>query len=144
MSKTCLVSCSSIKRSTPMEARMLYCSKVFELTRDWVELNGWPWYVLSAKHFLLNPSKVVAPYDNVVHNAVAYKYWWSKQVYEQLIPKLNTNDVIVFYAGIRYRKLLAEWLIRDGFKIEKPYENTGSGNITSDLQYLLRSTTKLL
>ena len=59
-----LVSCTNAKRDHEAPARMLYDeSAYFRRMRAWAESRGDPWYILSAKHGLVDPDTPVAPYD---------------------------------------------------------------------------------
>ena len=58
-----LVSCVGQKLKTPAPARDLYTSVWFRKARSYVESTGLPWSVLSAKHGVVHPDEVIAPYD---------------------------------------------------------------------------------
>ena len=59
-----LVSCTNAKRDHEAPARMLYDeSTYFRKMRAWAESRGAPWYILSAKHGLVDPDTPLAPYD---------------------------------------------------------------------------------
>lgn len=63
MTRVGLVACSAKKLTVPAPARELYRSPLFRKSRAWVEANCDCWYILSAKHGLLNPDKWIEPYD---------------------------------------------------------------------------------
>jgi hypothetical protein len=56
-----LVSCVSKKRCTPAPAREFYTSDWFLKARDYVERDGSPWFILSAKYGLVSPSQILRP-----------------------------------------------------------------------------------
>jgi hypothetical protein len=61
--RVCIVSCTAHKRGTPMRAEQLYCSELFYKSRRYAQENFDAWMILSAKHGLLRPGEVIAPYD---------------------------------------------------------------------------------
>jgi len=61
-----LITCTNAKRDEPAPARELYDpSGYFRDMRAYAEARGHPWYILSAKHGLVDPDKTLAPYDAV-------------------------------------------------------------------------------
>lgn len=56
-----IVQCVGQKLKRPALARDLYCSDWFRKARAFVESQGAPWFILSAKHVLLCPDEVVEP-----------------------------------------------------------------------------------
>lgn len=58
-----LVACSTTKLSTPAPARDLYQGHLFRLSRAWAERFASSWYILSAKYAVLDPDRVIEPYD---------------------------------------------------------------------------------
>lgn len=64
MKEVTLVQCTDSKHNTEMEAKDLYMeSAYFECMRRWAEARGDPWYILSAKHGLVDPMEVLEPYN---------------------------------------------------------------------------------
>jgi hypothetical protein len=61
--KICIVSCTAHKREQPMCAENLYCSDLFYKSRRFAHANFDGWLILSAKHGLLKPCDIVAPYE---------------------------------------------------------------------------------
>jgi len=61
-----LIQCTNSKRDEPTKARNLYDeSQYFRAMRDYAEATGEQWYILSAKHGLVDPETELAPYDEV-------------------------------------------------------------------------------
>jgi len=59
-----LIQCTNSKRDHAAPAQKLYDqSTYFNKMRAWAEYRGAPWFILSAKHGLLNPETVIEPYD---------------------------------------------------------------------------------
>ena len=105
-----LVSCVSAKRPDPVPAQDLYHSPWFQKARAYVTgqmRTGNEWFILSAKHHLVAPDTVIAPYELTL-NAMAQpaRRQWAATVMEALTPRLQDGDRVVFLAGARYREYL--------------------------------------
>jgi hypothetical protein len=61
-----LVGCVKSKQSQAAPARELYVSPLFRGRRAWVERTCDRWFILSAKHGLVEPDRVLAPYDEIL------------------------------------------------------------------------------
>lgn len=112
-----LVSCTKSKRKQASKPADLYMkSTFFRKAREYVETNHDRWYILSAKHHLLEPDDPpIEPYDETLNGApVARKRKWAKTVFGQLRAEglLDDGNKLVFHAGRDYhdelRPLLAE------------------------------------
>ena len=81
-----LVSCVKTKRDEPAPPKNLYTSAYFEKMRSYAEQYHDDWWILSAKHGLLDPDgEPIEPYDETLSGAkVAKEREWSVQVAEQL------------------------------------------------------------
>jgi hypothetical protein len=66
-----IVACCATKRTSPCEAKDLYLSPLFRMSRQWIERQGVPWFILSAKYGLLEPSRIVEPYDLTLSHLTA-------------------------------------------------------------------------
>lgn len=58
-----LISCAATKLDHPAPAADLYTSPLFVKARSYAEGSGHPWFVLSARHGLVEPTTVLEPYD---------------------------------------------------------------------------------
>ena len=59
-----LIQCTNTKRSGTHKARNLYDeSNYFCIMRDWARSTGNPWYILSAKHGLVEPLQRLTDYN---------------------------------------------------------------------------------
>ena len=116
-----LVSCVKSKRSQPSPARDLYTSTLFKGASAYAEEVGDRWFILSAKYGLLDPDKVVSPYEKTLNKMpVAERLAWAKEVLADLEPLAKPGDEVVFLAGTRYRENLIEPLKRIGCQIAVP------------------------
>lgn len=123
-----LVSCSSVKLDRPAPAEELYCSHRFKLTRAIVKNERWA--IISAKHGLVAPATIVAPYDDaLVGKPKAWRLAWSARVLGEL-AELPAADVYVIWAGRSYWEFLAPSL-----RAELPLQGLGIGQ---QLAYLTR------
>jgi hypothetical protein len=128
-----LVSCVSKKTTTAAPSRAFYVSPWFLAVRQYVEVTGDPWYVLSAKYGLVSPMQVLAPYDETLNNMrIAERRAWASRVTaqtDQLMPSVRT---VVVFAGLRYREFLMDYFKRR-WRVEVPMEGLRIGK---QLQWL--------
>lgn len=117
MAEIGLVSCTKSKRERPSQPADLYMeSTYFRKARQYVEVNHDQWYIVSAKHGLLDPKgPPIEPYEETLSGApIDRKREWSAAVFEQLEDEglLTRDHRLVFHAGRDYvdelRPLLAE------------------------------------
>lgn len=102
-----LVSCTKSKCEQAAKPADLYMeSAFFRKAREYVEANHDSWYILSAKHHLLDPDgPPIDPYDETLSGAsVAKKREWSRTVFDQLQESdlLVDGNRLVFHAGRDY------------------------------------------
>ena len=106
-----LVSCTKSKRDKPALPRDLYDpSALFRKARSYCEQHHDTWYILSAKHGLLEPeTSEIAPYDETLTDAtVDERRTWAAQVEEQLSEAgvLSDETELVIHAGKAYYEYL--------------------------------------
>jgi Family of unknown function (DUF6884) len=58
-----LVACGATKLGRPAPARDLYCSPLFRKASAYAAATYDRWFILSAKHYLVDPCEVLDPYD---------------------------------------------------------------------------------
>jgi len=102
-----LVSCTKSKREDQAKPAELYMeSPLFRKARKYVEANHDDWFILSAKHHLLDPDgQAIEPYDETLSGAsVDTKREWSRTLYDQLQQEglLTDGNKLVFHAGRDY------------------------------------------
>ncbi|WP_436909038.1 DUF6884 domain-containing protein [Halosimplex marinum] len=102
-----LVSCTKSKQNTAAEPRELYMeSAFFRKAREYVETNHDTWYILSAKHGVLEPNgDPIEPYDETLSGAaVDQKRQWADAVFEELHDRglITDENRLVFHAGRDY------------------------------------------
>jgi hypothetical protein len=126
-----LISCVAQKAKTRRPAEELYISDWFKKARSYVESRVGPqdcWYILSAKHHLAKPSKVISPYnETLAAMSKPNRLQWGERILTQLRPILNGGDSVVILAGIRYREFLESPLRSSGCTVEVPMKGLGIG-----------------
>ena len=109
MTPVYLVACVSQKLDRRARAADLYRSDWFRKARTYVEEAGSPWYVLSAAHGLVAPSKRLDPYDVTLRDlSAAERRRWGEKTVSQLRRAIGARHPgpIVFLAGRLYREPL--------------------------------------
>lgn len=106
-----LVGCAAMKLGEPAPARNLYRSQLFRKAAAYAEATCAHWYVLSAKHGLVAPNTVLAPYDvQLGHHDGPPIQEWAAGVAEQLrnaMIELNVEDPqLVLLCGQKYRTVV--------------------------------------
>lgn len=132
-----LVSCGKLKRNVPSAAQDLYLSSLFQKSRCYAERTANRWYILSAEHGLVEPSTVIAPYDNTLKGKRrAERSVWARRVYEQICKKVNPTVNIVMLAGQDYCDGLVPLLRQRGHSVEEPLEGLPQGRRLARLDVL--------
>lgn len=127
-----LVSCTKKKQEKPSLPAELYMeSPYFRKMRAYCEEKHDRWYVLSAKHGLLEPDgEPIEPYNKTLRDAtVDEKRKWAERVFGQLQSQesLGEETTLVIHAGHDYYGELLPLLEETNFEIEMPTEGLGLG-----------------
>ena len=123
-----LVSCVAKKSARSMPARALYCSDLFEKSRDFVERQKGEWFILSAKHGLVAPNQVIEPYNETLKDKTASeRFQWAHGVIENLRPHCPPGTTVVILAGEKYREFLVSLLHELRCTVEIPMEGLKIG-----------------
>ena len=122
------VSCVGKKGYRTVPAKDLYRSTWFKLARARVEREAAPWFILSAKHGLVHPDAVIAPYNETLNNmAVAARRDWAERVKFQMDAKLPDVEEVMLFAGRRYRERIEKHLRTRFTSVEVPMEGLRIG-----------------
>jgi hypothetical protein len=100
-----LVGCVKSKRSVASPAQDLYTSPLFLGRRAFVERTCKRWFILSAKHGLVDPATIVQPYDHTLTKAsTEERRTWSENVLSELHRELGDLRGYTFeiHAGHAY------------------------------------------
>jgi hypothetical protein len=123
-----LVSCVKSKLSHAAPASELYNSALFRGMKDLAEASGAPWFILSAKHGLVDPHTKLAPYELTLKSmSIAKRRAWAQNVLEKLVPLTKNHRRIVIFAGASYREFLLDQLKQEGLEIVIPMEGLSFG-----------------
>lgn len=128
MADICLVACASKKLAFPAQARSLYDSALFKKSRALAEGRFDRWFILSAKHGLVEPDTVLEPYNLTLNElGVAERRAWANRVWGALLRYVRPGDTITFLAGSKYREFLEPLLQAEGAKTRVPLEGLRIG-----------------
>lgn len=101
-----LVSCVKSKQAEPAVPKELYTSDYFQKMRGYAEREHDDWWILSARHGLLDPDgEPVEPYDETLTGApVARQREWAERVFAELDAAglLDDSTLLVIHAGKSY------------------------------------------
>lgn len=119
--KFAFVSCVRKKADQPQPAEDLYTSSWFQKASQYAKQNADQWYILSAKHGVVSPDEVIAPYDETLNEmGVDQRRAWARDVARQLEEVLQPGDQVIILAGQRYREFLLEPLHILGCDVKIP------------------------
>ena len=126
-----LVSCVMQKGEKPGPAEDLYISDWFRKARSYVKGQMKPldcWYILSAKYHLVEPGRVISPYNETLNTMrKPDRLRWTACVLSQLLLVANAGDPIIMVAGRSYRDGLESALRTRGFTVDVPMLGLGIG-----------------
>ncbi len=117
-----LVGSSGGVAASPRPARDLFRSDGFARAREHAIGSGRPWFVLSAKHGLLDPDDVVGPFAVLIGDQPAgYRAAWAEWVVVQLADRVRLTGVTVeVHGGVDFAQALKGPLERRGARTEIP------------------------
>ena len=136
MKKIILITCSAGKKDTHDKAKNVYTSPLFRKSWEYAQKLGYDEiFILSDKHYLLNPEDEIDTYDQSLKNCKSReRKEWAKTVLKKLtLTKSNLkNDKFIILAG----KVHYEYLIgKDGIQnYSIPWK--GVGGIGCILKFL--------
>lgn len=117
-----LITCSKEKRQKKAPAKELYTSARFKYARKLAEEHADQWFILSAKHGLLQPSDLITPYDMCLHELdKTTKHKWCQMVINQLAPHLNKDTQVVYLGEEGYVQAISLWLEKKNIHIFIPF-----------------------
>jgi hypothetical protein len=121
-SRLVLIGSSGPTAGEPAPAALLFASPGFARARDTAVRSGSPWFVLSAKHGLLEPADVVGPYDvQIGDQSAGYRTAWGEWVVGQLAERVRLDGVTVeVHGGIDFAQPLRQPLAVRGAALELP------------------------
>ena len=119
-----IVACSKEKKQCEAPAKDLYISKRFKLARESAEAYADWWFILSAKYGLLEPDRVIAPYDQFLPDidGCARKEW-SRTVQQKLEPFLDKQTHVVCLGDEDYFREISDWLVNRETSVFVPFRH---------------------
>ena len=123
-----LVSCVKSKAPGPCAAKDLYTSALFRYMRAYAEGHADRWFILSAKHGLVDPESTISAYEQTLNNMSAQlRREWAERVYQQMAEAglLRGEARFLWLAGSAYRRDLA--LMLKDFEQDDPLAGLGIG-----------------
>lgn len=125
-----LVACGQNKVSHMEIARDLYTGDLFRKAAAYADAHGDKWFILSAEHKLLDPSKPVAPYNKRV-SATYTSCLWAHRVLLNLGLRLDLDvrpgDRFIILAGKDYVNPLRRIWPEEWPALEDPMEGLEVG-----------------
>jgi hypothetical protein len=117
-----LVASSGSHGPSPVPVAALFQSPGFASARAYAEQSGFPWFVLSSKHGLLDPGDVVSPYDvQIDERSASYRAAWGEWVVAQLSERVALEGVTVeVHGGVDFAQPLRSPLSRRGASLDLP------------------------
>src|SRR4051812_21652461 len=117
-----LVGSSGAVATGVQPAARLFRSSGFARARAYAESSGHPWFVVSAKHGLLDPDDVVGLFDVLFGDqSLAYRTAWGEWVVAQLADRVRLTGVTVeVHGGVDFAQPLRSPLTRRGAGLEIP------------------------
>jgi hypothetical protein len=129
-----LVACANTKINKAVKAKELYNSEWFKKARRFAEANADEWFIISAKHGLVNPEETIAPYNEMLNDkSYTKRRNWFMNCLDQLFFDANVNLLdtesvkFVILAGEKYFELFADCLPMLGINFELPLQGKGIG-----------------
>jgi hypothetical protein len=121
-----LIGSSGATGSEPGAVGRLFRSDGFARAREHAVHSRLPWFVLSAKHGLLDPDDVISPYEiQIDDQPAAYRSAWGEWVVAQLADRVQLDGVLVeVHGGVDFAQPLRHPLARRGATLEIPLPGT--------------------
>lgn len=123
MTSVGLVACGKRKRPSAAKALDLYTGSLFRKASAYCGLTYDSWYILSAKHGLLEPDQWVEPYDLTLNGlSPDARRRWAEGVLAEIEQRGLDGSEFYLHAGERYSEFLAPRL-----RAERPLAGLGIG-----------------
>ena len=135
MATVVLISCVKKKLDHAAPAKDLYISPLFRLSWKYAQTrNPDKIFILSAKYHLLDPEKVVEPYDQTLKRMNSQeRKGWSAEVLKELRDDTDMkNDKFVLLAGRPYLEYIGDEIVHK----EEPLKGLSFGRRISRLKEL--------
>jgi hypothetical protein len=122
-----LVSCVKSKQTKPAAAQDMYTSTLFRGMRCYAEAMSDRWFILSAKHGLLEPGRMIESYDLSLKNlSRAERAAWASHVVRAIEGAVSPGARLLVLAGAAYFTGL-ETQLRRQYILDVPLRGLGLG-----------------
>jgi hypothetical protein len=130
-----LVGSSGAVATAPRPAAELFESPGFVVARERAAASGLRWFVLSARHGLLDPGDVVGPFDDQLGDrSLGYRVAWGEWVAAQLAERMWLSGVVVeVHGGVDFAQPLRQPLGRRGAGVELALPRTWQQQPTEEV-----------
>jgi hypothetical protein len=136
-----LVACAKDKSNRLSPAKDLYQSPLFRKARAYAENKSDRWYILSAKHGVLDPNRRIHPYDVTLGGmSIEDRRRWGLRVQRQLADVVSPRAAVIILAGMNYRRPIVAFLRAHGCVVSVPLKGLGIGKQLKRLNRLLASS----
>lgn len=136
--KICFVGCTKHKKSYKCKASELYSESVnFRKQINIIsKIYKCEYYILSAKHGLVNPSDILEPYDLSLYNMNTKEIEkWVENVKNQMNDVFDCKNIhAIFLCGEKYRKNLLDIF----YSYEEPFKGLGIGQQMQKMNEMLK------
>ncbi len=125
-----LLGCVSQKNASPMAAKDLYRSELFRRRRRFAEASGRPWWIVSAEYGLVDPERVIAPYDTrIARLLLGARHELADHVAADLEGALGSlaGKLLEVHAGDEYVLAIGPALRGRGARLTRPLEGLRIG-----------------
>jgi len=111
-----LIACCATKQENECYAKDMYISPLFRMSREWIEKQGVPWFILSAKYGLLNPEQKIEPYNLTLSQLTRQqRQQWASYVRRQIDKSIGNQPLLVL-AGTLYLEATRGHVVIDPLK----------------------------
>lgn len=101
---------------------------LFRKAREYAEREGDAWFILSALYGVVEPDKVIEPYNvRLDFLTKPQRATWQHKVAKQLAEHGLAGRRLVVLAGIKYRAWVPAWRAKTGGPVEEPLEGMQIG-----------------
>lgn len=101
--KVVLIGCGRRKGAVDVAAKDLYTGCLFKARREYAERAGCRWWIVSACHELLDPEKVIAPYNWRMEDIRGEaRVSWGCRVLRELQTHAPLAELVEVHAGAPY------------------------------------------
>jgi hypothetical protein len=144
-----IVGCGSAKRDEAVPAKALYTSTYFGLKRAYAIQHCDDWRILSAKHHLVHPNDVIAPYDaSLTPSSDSYigdsaREEWidrAKADIQNYLESFPAGPKVVVLAGEAYAGPLEDVLAEYAAAVEWPFRQDELEGMFDQMTWLSEQT----